>query len=104
MLIRNRVSDNDAYRVRVTELRSSITGGPVAGIAPTRTNHAIALREAQEGLRAPPMPSNGEVERPRRSAGQAPRAHTVFPRPRSVTTHASRPAPTIVRQHASAPS
>jgi hypothetical protein len=41
--------------------------------------------------------SNGEIERPRRSAGSATRAHTVFPRPRRPTTHASRPVPMIVR-------
>ena len=41
--------------------------------------------------------SNGEVERPRRSAGLAPRAHTFFQRPRRPTTCASRPVPTLVR-------
>jgi hypothetical protein len=41
--------------------------------------------------------SNGEVEGPPRSAHQAPRAHTVFPRPRRVTTSRSRTPPTIVR-------
>src|SRR5882762_9392776 len=41
--------------------------------------------------------SNGEVERPRASAGSAPRSHTVFQRPRRLTTHASRPAPVMVR-------
>src|SRR5947207_1532657 len=48
---------------------------------------------------APPpnSPSNGEVEGPADHAGQAPRAHTVFPRPRRQTAHASRPPPTIVR-------
>ena len=44
------------------------------------------------------MTANGEVERPPRSADQAPRAHTVFPRPRRVTTHRSRTPPTIVRR------
>ncbi len=43
------------------------------------------------------VPSNGEVERPPRRARQAPRAHTVFQRPRRLSIHASRPAPTIVR-------
>src|SRR6266853_3918230 len=43
------------------------------------------------------MTSNGEVERPRRSAGLAPRAHTFFQRPRRRTTCASRPVPTLVR-------
>src|SRR5437016_6306756 len=41
--------------------------------------------------------SNGEVERPRRSAGLATRAHTVFQRPPRPTTCASRPVPTLVR-------
>src|SRR5947207_2121012 len=41
--------------------------------------------------------SNGEVERPRRSAGLAPRAHNLFQRPRCPTTCASRPVPTFVR-------
>src|SRR5947207_2135695 len=44
-----------------------------------------------------PRASNGEVERPPDGVGSAPRAHTVFPRPRRTTTHVSRPAPTIVR-------
>src|SRR5438270_4506345 len=42
-------------------------------------------------------PSNGEVEGPRGSARYAPRAHTVFPRPRRQTDHVSRTPPTIVR-------
>src|ERR1700741_814070 len=42
--------------------------------------------------------SNGEVEGPPRSADQAPRAHTVFQRPRRVTTDRSRSPPTIVRR------
>jgi hypothetical protein len=42
--------------------------------------------------------SNGEVEGPPRSAHQAPRAHTVSPCPRRVTSHRSRTPPTIVRQ------
>ena len=42
---------------------------------------------------------NGEVEGPRRGARYAPRAHTVFQRPRRVTTGASRPPPTIVRRY-----
>jgi len=41
--------------------------------------------------------SNGEVEGPPRSPDQAPRAHTVFPRPRRVSTDRSRTPPTIVR-------
>src|SRR5437773_12397635 len=40
---------------------------------------------------------NGEVERPPRRARSATRAHTVFQRPPHLSTHASRPAPTIVR-------
>jgi len=47
----------------------------------------------------PNSPSNGEVEGPPRSANRAPRAHTVFPRPRRVTTDRSRTPPTIVRSH-----
>src|SRR5690348_10674896 len=43
------------------------------------------------------VPSNGEVEGPPRSAHQAPRAHTVFPRPRRVANKRSRTPPTIVR-------
>jgi len=42
------------------------------------------------------MRSNGEAERPGTSAGLAPRAHTVFQRPRRGTTGASRPAPAMV--------
>src|ERR1700730_12092057 len=45
----------------------------------------------------PRPPHNGEVEGPPRSARQVPRAHTVLPRPRRVTTHRSRTPPTIVR-------
>ena len=41
--------------------------------------------------------SNGEAERPADAARSAPRAHTVFQRPRRTTTYASRPAPAIVR-------
>jgi hypothetical protein len=44
------------------------------------------------------MASNGEVEGPDDHAGQATRAHTVFPRPRRQTDHASRTPPTIVRR------
>jgi len=43
------------------------------------------------------MRSNGKVERPCRSAGLAPRAHTFFQRPRRPTPCASRPVPTLVR-------
>jgi hypothetical protein len=43
------------------------------------------------------MTSNGEVERPRRSACLATRAHNLFPRPRRPTTCASRTVPTLVR-------
>src|SRR5882724_10160189 len=46
---------------------------------------------------------NGEVEGPGTQAGQAPRAHTVFQRPRRTTTRASRPPPTIVRSHFETP-
>jgi hypothetical protein len=43
------------------------------------------------------MRSNGEVEGPRDKARSAPRAHTVFQRPRRVTTDRSRTPQTIVR-------
>src|ERR1700747_3582876 len=43
--------------------------------------------------------SNGEVEGPRRSAHQAPRAPTFFQRPRRGHTNRSRTPPTIVRSH-----
>jgi len=43
--------------------------------------------------------SNGEVDGPPRSAYRAPRAHTVLPRPRRVTTDRSRTPSTIVRCH-----
>src|SRR5205807_2138748 len=49
--------------------------------------------------RAPRMASNGQVEGPHRSTNHAPRAHTVFPRPRRETVGASRTPPTIVRRH-----
>ena len=45
------------------------------------------------------MAPNGGVEGPPRSAAQAPRAHTVFQRPRRVTTYRSRSPPMIVRRH-----
>jgi hypothetical protein len=56
-------------------------------------HHPKCLRR----LHCHPMP-NGEVEGPPRSAHRAPRAHTVLPRPRRQTDHASRPPPTIVRR------
>jgi hypothetical protein len=43
------------------------------------------------------LAANGEAEGPPRSARLAPRAHTVFQRPRRGTTQPSRPAPAIVR-------
>src|SRR6266853_6512887 len=49
------------------------------------------------------MAANGEVEGPDDHAGQAPRAHTVFQRPRRQTADASRPPPTIVRSHFETP-
>jgi hypothetical protein len=42
--------------------------------------------------------TNGEVEGPRTHAGLATRAYTVFQRPRSLATGASRPPPTMVRR------
>src|SRR5207302_715819 len=50
-------------------------------------------------LNLPEVTSNGKVEGPRYGARSAPRAHTVFPRPRRRATHASRPPPTIARSH-----
>jgi hypothetical protein len=44
------------------------------------------------------VPSNGEVEGPRRSAQSEPRVHTVFPHPRRHY-RLSRTPPTIVRSH-----
>jgi hypothetical protein len=52
------------------------------------------LRTVWNGVHVLP---NGEVERPPRSADQAPRAHTVFARPRRDHTGRSRSPPTIVR-------
>ena len=49
------------------------------------------------------MTTNGEVEVPPRGAHQAPRAHTVFPRPRRVTASRSRSPPTIVSCHPNRP-
>jgi hypothetical protein len=43
------------------------------------------------------LPPNGEAEGPRRSAVQATRAHTLFPRPRSQPRSPSRTPPAIVR-------
>jgi hypothetical protein len=45
------------------------------------------------------QPPNGEVERLNDHGGQARRPHSVFPRPRRQTDHASWPPPTIVRRH-----
>ena len=63
-----------------------------------RTDSAASTQCVRmNGLPSP----NGEVEGPPTSATQAPRAHTVFPRPRRVTTSRSRSPPTIVSgQHA----
>ena len=72
---------------------------PGAGKGGTKTQTNPTTRtKAPTITAAPVMASNGEVERPRRSAGFATRAHTVFQRPRRPTTHASRPVPTIVRK------
>jgi len=59
-----------------------------------RSHQFVRRSEARVSLT-----SNGEVEGPDDHAGQAPRAHTVFQRPRRQTDHASRPPPTIVRPH-----
>src|SRR5215467_4742748 len=45
------------------------------------------------------MASNGEVEGPDEHASQRPRARNIDWVPRPQTDHASRPPPTIVRQH-----
>ena len=57
------------------------------------------MRRAKIDATASRLRPNGEVEGPATAAGLAPRAHTVFQRPRRGTTQASRPAPTIVRSH-----
>src|ERR1700757_995045 len=59
-----------------------------------------AQKPMQSAVRLVGMAPNGEVEGPDDHARQAPRAHTVFPRPRRVTTHRSRTPPTIVRPQA----
>src|SRR5205807_6888742 len=76
---------------------SSVPYSPVA-----RGSEAVAKQTALSIATTVPtaqcfiVTANGEVEGPRRSADQAPRAHTLFQRPRRQTTHASRPPPTIV--------
>src|SRR5882724_4118463 len=63
-----------------------------------RANLGVPCAALSAVLQADPRwVSNGEVERPSRSAESAPRAHTAFRRTRRLNTHASRPAPTIVR-------
>ena len=42
--------------------------------------------------------SNGEAEGPHDHVGRATRAHTLFPRPRSHSDHASRTPPALVRR------
>ena len=59
----------------------------------TETSASESTRHG-ESVVAPP---NGEVEGPPGIARQAPRAHTVFRRPRRITTGRSRSPPTIVR-------
>src|ERR1700730_7200512 len=66
--------------------------------APRFGHSAQSLREAATDVTTlSPAASNGEVEGPPRSEQCAPRAHTVFPRPRRLTTYRSRTPPTIVR-------
>jgi hypothetical protein len=59
---------------------------------------AKALRKLFATPHSSKVTSNGEVEGPDDHAGQAPRAHTVFQRPRRGTTERSRSPPTIVRR------
>ena len=81
-----RESDRPAQTTRESSNRLPAAAEPRRGVLP-----GTALEKAW------PVTSNGEVERPRRSAGLAPRAHNLFQRPRRPTTHVSRPVPTIVR-------
>ena len=63
-----------------------------------RDLHSEAVAPAHPSALLPISPSNGEVEGPPRSANQAPRAHTFFPRPRRGHADRSRTSPTIVRR------
>src|SRR5882757_1544099 len=83
----------EILREMTTRSPKSVTANAIStNKRPVRADAGITV-----GTESPKTP-NGEVERPRTSAGSAPRAHTVFQRPRRTTTHASRPAPTIVRR------
>src|SRR5437762_959543 len=66
----------------------------MVSVAMAAADPRIAVRRHRRRIAKAP---NGEVERPRRSAGFATRAHTVFQRPPRPTTCASRPVPTLVR-------
>ena len=88
--------------------RSAATGAGLASWPhrpPARTNGSVKRRVLAFARRIRISPSrrilaassNGEVEGPATEARQAPRAHTVFERPQRTATHASRPAPAIVR-------
>ena len=61
-----------------------------------RLRHSILSSKL---LRISRMRSNGEVEGPADHARLAPRAHTVFQRPRRQTAYASRTPRTFVRRH-----
>ena len=100
---------------RTTETSASALGEPSAVRSMMATRLCDAQQPASAATRAAALvslklaaafvitsdltrASNGEVEGPRRSARQAPRAHTFFRRPRRQTDHASRPPRTIVRR------
>ncbi len=77
----------------------------VEGVVPVPERSPLVVVGTQDGsnrkslghgMRGP----SGEVEGPPRSANQAPRAHTVFPRRRRGTASRSRTPPTIVRSRA----
>ena len=65
------------------------------GTATRATIHAYAKSRRKRF-----MPANGEVEGPDDHGRQGPRARNIEGVPRPQTDHASRPPPTIVRQHA----
>jgi hypothetical protein len=97
----SRTLESVPCRVTGLETKSSHSGSVPAGetgkyIAAPIEATAINPRVMFE--RSKGAPPNGEVEAPRDHAGRATRAHTVFPRPRSQTNHASRTPPTIVRR------
>src|SRR5947207_4576305 len=82
--------------MRLDSPEKAPTIGAGAGLA--KSNKAMAPIVAWMRVVIAVMAPNGEVEGPDDHAGQAPRAHTVFRRPRRQTAHASRTPPTIVRR------